>query len=60
MYLQGVEYLLTVVGDMAITDQQVEAEKQGVFMQSVHLAKDQYLQTMESAHACSYRDHFMG
>lgn len=42
LYLQGLDYLLTVVGDTAITDQQVEAEKQGVYMQSVHLAKDQY------------------
>lgn len=43
-----------------MSQSQVEAEKQSLFLQSVNLARDQYAQTIESAHACSYRDHFMG
>lgn len=31
-----------------------------MFLDSLNLARDQYAQTLDSAHACSYRDHFLG
>lgn len=60
---QGVEavaWLCDVVANSTLAQNQLEAEKQAVFLDSLNLARDQYAQTLDSAHACSYRDHFLG
>lgn len=60
---QGVEavaWLCDIVANSTLAQNQLEAEKQGVFLDSLNLARDQYAQTLDSAHACSYRDHFLG
>ena len=58
--LAGVAWLCDVVANSTMAQSQMEAEKQAVFLESLNLARDQYAQTMDSAHACSFRDHFLG
>lgn len=58
--LAGVAWLCDVVANSTMAQSQLEAEKQGVYLESINVARDQYAQTMDSAHACSFRDHFLG